>query len=344
MKPKSYIVILNYNGWKDTIECLESVLKLDYPNFQIVVVDNNSPNDSMPHMLAWAKGEITATVDNPQLSQLSTPHILKPVEYIFYDKHTAIIGGDIAQESELINPIIFIQSGENNGFAAGNNVGTEYVLKKSDSQFIWYLNNDTVVETNSLSEYIKKAQQYKINNNKVGIIGAKLMYYHQPKLIQAIGGKYNKWLAISKHIGAYEEDKGQYDNEEITKIISYPVGASMFVNIDFIKDVGLMSEDYFLYFEELDWVCRGENRGWSVGFCYSSKIYHKEGSSISGSNNKVSLLSDYHSLKNKFKFTRKFYPNFMILIKISYVFVLFNRLKRLEFRKLIQAVKVYFEN
>ena len=70
---KVYIILLNYNGWRDTQECLESVLKLDYPNFQIIVVDNQSPNDSMSHLLAWAKGEELASVDNPELAHLSTP-------------------------------------------------------------------------------------------------------------------------------------------------------------------------------------------------------------------------------------------------------------------------------
>ncbi len=235
MYPKIYIILLNYNGWRDTQECLESVLKLDYPNFQVIVVDNYSPNDSMLHLLAWAKGEELATVDNPELVHLSTPPIKKPVDFVLYDKRTALTGGDSIQEAQFNNPVIFIQAGENRGFAAGNNIGTEYALKKGDADYIWYLNNDTVVEPNSLTEYVKKAKQYKANNHKVGIIGAKLMYYHRPESIQAIGGVYNKWLGTTKHIGAFEEDNGQYDNEDIISQVSYPVGASMLVDIDFIK-------------------------------------------------------------------------------------------------------------
>ena len=51
--PKVYIIILNYNGWQDTIECLESVLRNDYPNYQVIVVDNGSPNNSMEYIKAW---------------------------------------------------------------------------------------------------------------------------------------------------------------------------------------------------------------------------------------------------------------------------------------------------
>ncbi|MCD6429446.1 glycosyltransferase family 2 protein [bacterium] len=45
--PKVAIIILNYNGWQDTIECLESVLRNNYPNYQVIVVDNGSADDSV---------------------------------------------------------------------------------------------------------------------------------------------------------------------------------------------------------------------------------------------------------------------------------------------------------
>ena len=41
----------------------------------------------------------------------------------------------------------------------------------------------------------------------------------------------------------------------------------MLVDAEFIEDVGLMCEEYFLYCEELDWVLRGKKRGWDIGYC-----------------------------------------------------------------------------
>jgi GT2 family glycosyltransferase len=61
--------------------------------------------------------------------------------------------------------------------------------------------------------------------------------------------------------------------------MNYVIGASMFVDKAFIADVGLMCADYFLYFEEIDWAERGRQRGWEIGYCWKSKIYHKEGES-----------------------------------------------------------------
>lgn len=339
---KVYIILLNYNGWRDTQECLESLLKLDYPNYQIVVVDNNSSNDSMSHLLAWAKGDELATVDNPALAHLSTPVSAKPVEYVFYDKESALKGGDAQLEAQYENPVVFIQSGINRGFAAGNNVAIEYALKKGGSDYIWCLNNDTVVEPNALTEYIGKAREYKARNQKVGIIGAKLMYYHQPELIQAIGGKYNKWLATSKHIGAFEKDTGQYDNEEIVKQISYPVGASMLVDIEFIKDNGLMCEDYFLYFEELDWVRRGFVNGWNVGYCWEAKVFHKEGASIQGGNLKnTSDIANYYGIRNRFVFTKRFYCGFYLFVRLTIILIILNRLLHFEFKAIRTALRAF---
>jgi len=50
--PKVAIIILNWNGWKDTIECLESVFRNTYPKYQVIVVDNGSTDGSMEKIKA----------------------------------------------------------------------------------------------------------------------------------------------------------------------------------------------------------------------------------------------------------------------------------------------------
>jgi len=79
---KVAIIILNYNGWKDTIECLESVLRNDYPNYQVIVVDNGSPNNSMKYIKAWAEGRQEVLTPEPThpLYHLSHP----PVKKLFH--------------------------------------------------------------------------------------------------------------------------------------------------------------------------------------------------------------------------------------------------------------------
>jgi len=75
--PKIAIIILNWNGWKDTIECLESVFRNTYPNYQVIVVDNGSSDDSMENIKAWAEGKQEVLTPEPTNSfyHLSHPFV-----------------------------------------------------------------------------------------------------------------------------------------------------------------------------------------------------------------------------------------------------------------------------
>lgn len=332
MNKKVYIILLNYNGWKDTIECLESVLKSNYENYQIIVVDNDSPNKSMEYIIKWAEGKQEVIYDkNSQLKHLSQPFESKPLPYIFYTKDEAINGGNKAKESKLRNSIIFIQSGKNGGFASGNNIGITYALQKDDFEYIWLLNNDTVIEKNTLSIMINKFEE-KNQRKQIGIMGSKLMYYHNPNIIQSMGGVYSNWTTKSFHLGNKEQDNGQYDNDEFIKDVSFPVGASMLVSKQFLKDVGLLNEEYFMYFEELDWMERAKGKGYSLDICWDAKVYHKEGNSTRSDSkqSQKSDLSRFSSARSHKKYVLRYKNTFFI-----YFFYL---------RYLIRLRKIYKKN
>ena len=323
---KVYIIILNYNSWADTIECLESVLRNDYPNYQVIVVDNNSPNNSMDYIKKWAEGKLEAWINpkNP-LRHLSYPPVKKPIPYICYNRKEAESGGNIELESSLVDkipdeitskyPLVFIQTGENLGFAGGNNVGIRYALAKNDFEYIWLLNNDTVIEKNALSLLVDYAKK-----NDLGISGSALMYYDDPKKVQAYGGTINKFFGTSKHI---------LNVSNIAKKLDYVVGASFLINKKVIKKIGLLPEEYFLYYEETDYCFNARNYGFKLGIAINSIVYHREGSSTGASDNpkKRSELSDILSLRNRIKFHRK-YLGGGIGLWIGMMIAFWNRIKR----------------
>ena len=142
--PKVAIIILNWNGWKDTIECLESVFRNTYPNYQVIIVDNGSTDGSMGKIKKWAEGkqEILTPKPNHPLYHLSHPPVKKPIPYIYYTREEAEKGGNFKLEEKITKewqkqrklnskelnttssyPLIFIQTGENLGCAGGNNGG-----------------------------------------------------------------------------------------------------------------------------------------------------------------------------------------------------------------------------
>lgn len=291
------VVLLNWNGWKDTIECLESVFRLDGPAFRVVVCDNASADGSWERIRQWANGELQAGAENPELRHLGRPHIEKPVEYRELTRAEAE-----SQTSIDDHRLVLIQNGENLGFAGGCNVGLRFALFDTHCQYFWLLNNDTVVEPTALSAMVRLLQQ----RPEVGICGSLNISYHSPKQVQAQGGKlYCRWTSRVHKFKAMTVD--QLDsNPEAMDFIN---GASMLVTREFLEGVGLMEESYFLYFEELDWAMRAKGR-FELGYAAKSIIYHKEGACLGSSpnRNQRSLLADTYLARNRILFTRRFFP------------------------------------
>lgn len=225
------------------------------------------------------------------------------------------------------------QISENRGFAHGCNVGIKLALENEDCEFIWLLNNDTIIDESSLTELVNCYNKNKKNKN-VGIIGSKILEYNARDAIQNVGGKFNKWTGYSVLIGMGETDKGQYDNTELNP--DYIVGASMFFHSSLVLKIGLLPENYFLYYEDIDWSITAKKAGLINITCTASLIYHKQGMSTG-----VKLLTKDHQLKNKIYlyrsylfFYRRHYKN---LIIIAYIMLLKQLAGKLFRGKLLEA-------
>ncbi|CUH94471.1 hypothetical protein P22_0537 [Propionispora sp. 2/2-37] len=336
---KVYIVILNWNGWKDTIECLESVFRSDYPNYTVVVCDNASGDHSLDHIKRWADGKEFAHVSShSRIARNTYPYKPKPIPYVEYDRCTAEAGGN----GEMDSPLVLIRTGGNLGFAGGNNVGIRYALARGDFAYIWFLNNDTVVEGDALTNLVGQMTAKKT----AGIGGSTILYYHCPDKIQALGGAtYNKSFGTSKHIGTFLEYKNENLNQQqVEETMDYVMGASMIVSRAFIDTVGLMSEAYFLYYEEIDWATRGKE-WFTLAFSPQSIVYHKEGASIGSASDpkEQSSIADYYIIRNRIVFTRKYYPRKLVTVYIGIVLALLNRIRRRQWNRIPMIIKIMMD-
>lgn len=340
--PKVAIIILNWNGWKDTIECLESVFRNNYPNYQVIVIDNGSTNGSVEKIKAWADGKQEVLTPEPPhpLYYLSHPAVKKPIPYIYYTCEEAEKGGNFKLEEKVTNewrgrrkinstelnptssyPLIFIQTGKNLGFAGGNNVGIKYAMVRGNYDYIWLLNNDTVIDKDALAEMVKLGK----SNKKVGMIGSKILYYDEPNIIQALGGtKKITWKTTGKHICDFKEDQLKFNND--FEIKGYIYGASLLVREEVVRIVGIFDENYFMLMEETDWCLRVLKKGWKL-FCSSkSKIWHKVSSSTKKGKEKIffgrssrrSSLSnyferEYYNIRNHLYFVRKHFNKYFTI-------------------------------
>jgi GT2 family glycosyltransferase len=291
--PPVCVVLVNWNGWRDTVQCLESLLRSTGVELQVVVCDNDSGDGSLAQIRAWAEGRLAAPVDpSHPLSSLVSPPLAKPVRYAEYDRAGAERGG--GQDADA--PLVLVQTGANLGFAGGCNVGMRFALAGDRHRYVWLLNNDTVVHSDTLLHLVREAER----DPRLGMVGSTLVSYDDPSAVQARGyGAYNPWLALPRHVRDADRSGDA----------AYVVGASMLVRRELMAQVGLMSEDYFLFFEELDWAMRA-GRAWRLGHAPESVVFHKEGASNGGSSSGVgkSRLSDYYFMRNRIVFTRKFFP------------------------------------
>jgi len=295
-----YIVLVNWNGWQDTIECLESVFHLDYPNFAVVVCDNGSTDGSLERIRLWAQGKIPVSASNPALARYVDSPVPKP---IVSSEHSQIAN------PEPRNPdarLVLIQVGHNLGFAGGSNVGLRYALTFPDVEFAWLLNNDTVVRPDALSSLVDHMRR----RPDAGMCGSTLLYYSDVNRIQACGGAtYNRWFARGTHIGTGLLLTHSLPPQTLEQRLDYVVGASMLVRRSFLEQVGLLNEEYFLYFEEIDWATRAAGK-FTLAYSPSSIVYHKEGCSVGSSPRRKerSLLSERYAARSRLIFTKRYFP------------------------------------
>ena len=325
------IVILNWNGWSDSIECLESVFRMDFRDFQVVLCDNDSKDRSLDHIKAWADGELSCVPGGGVLREPTYP-VPKPIRYSEYRRKDIECLADATNEKA---PLVLIQTGENRGFAGGNNIGLCYAMKRRDMEFVWLLNNDTVVCRDALKSMVGQMRL----NPSAGICGSKIMSYHEPDKVQTLGGRsFNKWLGIPGPIGAGTAASLPVDQAGVLRRMAYVTGASMFVSRAFLNDVGLMDERYFLYYEEIDWVIRAKNR-YSLEFTPESVVYHKEGASTGTTS---SYCADFYNIRSRIRFTRKHFPYALPTVYLGVAAALWNRIRRNQWDRVALILRTAF--
>lgn len=188
--------------------------------------------------------------------------------------------------------LIYIQSEKNLGFAGGNNLG----IQKASGKYVLLLNNDTEVTPNFLSILIAEMD----NNPQIGLLSPLLLYFEDKSLIQYAGfSKMNYLTGRNKTVGKFSIDNGQYNN--LSYETGFCHGAAMVCRRLDLEDVGLMEENYFLYYEEMDWCEKFKRNGKKIWFTGKVKIYHKESVSVG----RESSLKTYFLTRNRMLFIRK---------------------------------------
>ncbi|MEJ5173571.1 MAG: glycosyltransferase family 2 protein [Hydrogenothermaceae bacterium] len=283
---KTAIVVLNWNNWEDSKVCIDSLLQMSCRSFDIYFVDNNSEDGSVEKIVSFLKE--------------------KNIDYVYVDFRTAI------QQVDNQKIVVFIIKNEKNiGYTGGNNSAIKLILR-SDYKFIWILNNDTIVDREALCNLIKCYRDATYLGIKVGAIGSllkhfdgKIQTYCGLRLIPFIGNSY--FLKKNSNI-------------------DYVCGASLFIPVSILQEIGLFDERFFLYWDDADIGLRIRKSGSKLLCCSESVVFHKEGGTTGG----INKLTDYYWVRNGLLFTLKHYPYFLPFVFISYLvkYLIVRALKR----------------
>jgi len=259
---KVYIIILNYQKWKDTSECILSLMRSGYQNFTVVIIDNDSQNNSLEHIIS----ELSTCSSTYNTGSIHRFENLKEIN--FDDK------------------LVFIQNPGNNGFAAGINPVLS-ILSPRDG-YIWLLNPDTVVDQDTLEELVK----FKSSNSARTIVGAAVYNYNDDSRKFVYGGGSINFSSgtISNILSSDQKDR-----------IDFISGTCLFTSCRSFRELGLLPEDYFLYWEETEWCYKAKKSGYKLEVCPTAICYDKGSTSIG-----KSFLADYYYTRNGLRFISKF--------------------------------------
>lgn len=287
--PIVYIIILNWNGYEETLECLNSVRSNEYPNYCLIVVDNGSEKDNLNNLKGWCSESFKTFIEYSRLEAESGGRI---------------VDEDILHLSESKNKLVFIENNENLGFAAGNNVALKYAMKRN-APFSLLLNNDTVIEKDS----IRILMNFMNDHSDYVAVTPQIRYFEPKNKIWNCGGKI-MWFGNRKYYFA---------GSDISKV---PV--SGYKNITFITGcallfkpmiTGILTEKFFFGEEDLDFSFRQQIEKRKMACCYSSIIYHKISISFRKVNSGI-LGAIYIYYLSRLINNKQYSSSFMFIIKI----------------------------
>lgn len=306
------VVILNYMGRRDTVACLQSLLRSHLPPDWIIVIDNASPDDSSRHILQAMRDFQTPFGRRLQELAADNPDAVKA-----FFTHNA----EACAESGLF----FIQSGVNGGYAAGNNLGIHLALLLG-AEAVWVLNNDITVAPDAL----RAMRDRLFSSARPGLCGSLIRYADAPDMVQCLGGGHtNRWTGLSTLCGhrLFFDDAMAIPPEKVESHLNFIYGASVMASRSFIETVGPLDERFFMYCEEQDWAYRAAGR-FDFVYARDAHVWHKEGASTGWPRRLGNFTAIRRLVRSRLQLARKHCPATLPTVLLGLVYAMFRLLYR----------------
>ena len=240
------VVILNWNNVADTLECVESVLKSEYPRLACWVVDNGSDEDPSDRV------------------------------------------------GEHFPSARVIRLANNLGYSGGNNVGLKLAMDQ-EAQYVLLLNNDATVAPDTITRLVAAMEA----DSRIGMATPRVCFYDRPAEVYWDGGMIDWASGLTPHNSTDLSSSGGILSSE------WLDGCCLFVRLAALRDVGLLDERYFLYYEDAEWTVRASRRGWFNAVVLDASARHK----VSRSTGSLSgPLASFYFPRNRYLLLRTHGP------------------------------------
>ncbi len=288
--PALGVVVVTHASADVILDCLDSLLASQGVRLAVAVVDNASPDGTPALIRDWAAGRLA------HAPGADVPFALDPVP-----KPLPLAAAPPAVLPAAGHSLALIETGINGGFAAGVNRGLAALAAVAELDRFWILNPDSLVPPGSAAAFAR----HPAPPGGFALMGGRLAYAGPTGPIQIDGGVIRRWSGVTGNLGQFAPiDSPPPDPARI----DFVTGASMVASRAFLETAGPMPEDYFLYYEEVDWALR---RGrLPLLWCPGGLVYHRAGTAIGSSapGRPASRFSLYFKHRGRMRFVRRHFP------------------------------------
>ena len=277
--PVMGVVVVTYAAADFIATCLETLMGAQDVALRVVVVDNGSPDNTLDAVRAWA----ARPTPLPENLPFDAESLSKPVP---------LDGSGKGQHR-----ITLIATGKNTGFAGGVNTGLASLAHDPAIDRFWVLNPDCAVPPKTPTRFATAPDGF-------SLLGGRIAFLDDPDKIQIDGGLIRWATGLTKNLNYLANPLTTPAPDPVT--LDFISGASMVASRAHYETVGPMREDYFLYYEEVDWAQRS---ALPLSYAPGALVYHQGGASIGSrtTKQKASLVSVYFIHRSRMRFLWRFW-------------------------------------
>jgi len=290
------VVVLNWNGLQDTLDCLASIYEQNAIPAYVVLVDNGSSDGSVAGVLAWLEDHPRLSAGEVQEDNISNTRSLR--EFALHERSS--VGAD---DDRAVSPrFVIIENGTNLGFAAGTNVGIRFLLRRA-VKYLLLLNNDTRVASDAFAVLVAGMEE----SPDCQAMVPQIRYAGDPDRIWQCGAEWT-WFGTPRYHYADAkvaalEGRGPFEVEMVS-------GCALILRASWLETHGILTERFFFGEEdiELSWRMRATGKG--TMYCWpQAVIYHKVGGSLTKRTDVGLLPKVYLGYLNRMIFLREAWGN-----------------------------------